>query len=692
MIPKGNQRGGGQQLATHLMNSFDNDRVAVAEVRGAIAQDLHGAFAEWYAQSKATNCSKYIYSLSINPDHRQGPFTREHYYDFIRRAEKRLRLENQPRAVIFHVKYGREHCHVIWSRIDMAKGKAVQISHDHQKLRMVAREYAHDHKLTLPPGMRQDRGKARFAFRAAAENLGEKQQQERSGITKQQRREQITKLWGDSSDARSFAKALEANGYFLARGDQRAYVVVDLSGEIHSLSRQINGVKAKEIKARLGPNYDLDRLPTAETAQKWASDKREALLRQQQEQKFEDQKRASLEKRAEAAKATAQQRRDDLAKAHAARRSDLDAKKQRLAQRHDAERRALGDLQGSRNAEIARQRSARQPKGIIALLSRVTGYDAFTTYRQKKHDRKMEGEFKAQKDALDRRHAREMEDFRHREHGLTSLEKRERRSLETVLRREVFRRIAAPQLTKAPAPQPAPAQRQQDKKAPQLAQSFREAAPPRPPAPAPARLTGTQQAKADEFKRTAAEISTPQKVQQRGQDVVHPAQQPGGQKTLTEAFKDRAAPPATQKPPAAPVGLTAEQGSKVDEFKRAAADITAPQKEQPRAKEALRPAQKPEGGAALQQKSLSEIFRESTAAPAKAAPPSSGQGGAGKTTDTRSPEFKENAADLTPAQRRALSLARTFQERAAARGPQKDRDQDRDKHYRPARVDYSLRR
>ena len=92
MIPKGNQRAGGQQLATHLLNAYDNDSVEVAEVRGAIAQDLHGAFAEWYAEAKATKCSKYLYSLSINPDHRQGPFNREHYYDFIRRTEKRLGL------------------------------------------------------------------------------------------------------------------------------------------------------------------------------------------------------------------------------------------------------------------------------------------------------------------------------------------------------------------------------------------------------------------------------------------------------------------------------------------------------------------------------------------------------------------------------------------------------------------------
>jgi len=630
MIPKGNQRGGGQQLATHLMNSFDNDRVAVAEVRGAIAQDLHGAFAEWYAQSKATNCSKYIYSLSINPDHRQGPFSREHYYDFIRRAEKRLRLENQPRAVVFHVKYGREHCHVIWSRIDMAKGKAVQISHDHQKLRLVAREYAHDHKLTLPPGMRQDRGKARFAFRAAAENLGEKQQQERSGITKQQRREQITKIWGESSDARSFAKALEANGYFLARGDQRAYVVVDLYGEIHSLSRQLNGVKAREIKARLGSNYDLDRLPTAETAQKWASDKREALQRQQQEQKFEDQKRASLEKRAEAAKATAGQRRDDLAKAHAARRSDLDTKKQQLAQRHDAERRALADLQGSRNAEIARQRAARQPKGIIALLSRVTGYNAFTTYRQKKHDRKMEEEFKAQKDALDRRHAREMEDFKHRERGLTSLEKRERRSLETTLRREVFRRIAAPE--KLPVPEMAIERKQPDVKAPSkpapLTPAFQEAA-------KPTRAQALK-AKAADFRRAADETARPP-------EKIHPVQEPVKAKAAPEHIKPVFAEAAADKAHAAQDKTKGKsKGAVTAKFNTAA------------------------GG--LQQENTA-VPPDKTAAPAET----------------------PKEAELTEAQKRALALKEAFNRRAGARGIAREKDRHRE-HYRRPPPDYSFRR
>src|SRR5215467_1307523 len=109
MILKGNQRGGGQQLAAHLLNSFDNERVEVADVRGAVAQDLSGAFSEWFAHSRATKCSKYLYSLSLNPDNTQGPLTREQYLDLIGRTERSLKLIGQPRAIVFHVKEGREH-------------------------------------------------------------------------------------------------------------------------------------------------------------------------------------------------------------------------------------------------------------------------------------------------------------------------------------------------------------------------------------------------------------------------------------------------------------------------------------------------------------------------------------------------------------------------------------------------------
>ena len=73
MIPFASQRGGGQDLATHLLNEYDNEIARVEHIRGAIADDLHGAFKEWGAQAEAlTRCDKYLYSLSINPDPAQG--------------------------------------------------------------------------------------------------------------------------------------------------------------------------------------------------------------------------------------------------------------------------------------------------------------------------------------------------------------------------------------------------------------------------------------------------------------------------------------------------------------------------------------------------------------------------------------------------------------------------------------------
>ena len=91
MIAFGSQRAGGTDLATHLSNAEDNEYVEVADLRGSVAEDLHGAFAEWEAQAHAmTRAKKYLYSLSVNPDPAQGQLTREQYMDYITRAEERL--------------------------------------------------------------------------------------------------------------------------------------------------------------------------------------------------------------------------------------------------------------------------------------------------------------------------------------------------------------------------------------------------------------------------------------------------------------------------------------------------------------------------------------------------------------------------------------------------------------------------
>ena len=66
MILVGNQRGGGKQLALHLLKE-ENDHVHVHELRGFVAQDLRGALNEAYAVSRGTRCKQYLFSLSLNP-------------------------------------------------------------------------------------------------------------------------------------------------------------------------------------------------------------------------------------------------------------------------------------------------------------------------------------------------------------------------------------------------------------------------------------------------------------------------------------------------------------------------------------------------------------------------------------------------------------------------------------------------
>lgn len=426
MILKGNQRGGGQQLAAHLLNSFDNERVEIADLRGAVAQDLSGAFSEWFAHSRATRCRKYLYSLSLNPDNTQGGLTREQYLDLIGRTERSLKLIDQPRAVVFHVKEGREHCHVVWSRIDTSgdKIRSVQIAHDRLKLRAVVLAFAREHNLKLPPGMRQGTSNDRRAFNTAAksEDLGEKQQQERTGISKAMRMEEIAACWNGTADGKAFVKAVEEKNYHLARGDQRDYVVVDLFGEVHSLSRQLAGTaRTKNLRDRL-KDIPTDGLRDVATTQAYVK-----TLREQREKKL--QKPRDMEQRTVALQTRQENRRNVLARM----RADLFA-------RHIAERAELRNLQKAENDSVT---SSRKTGRFTSFLSRITGIGRVVAWAHSQGDKKRDARHREQAERLMRRHSHELKAVERHEHALDRLDARENRAVATALKRESCRRLRA---------------------------------------------------------------------------------------------------------------------------------------------------------------------------------------------------------------------------------------------------------
>lgn len=437
MIPKGNQRGGGQHLATHLLNAFDNEKIDIYETRHAAAQDLHGAFAEWRGQSKATNCEKYIYHLMVNPDHRQREFSRQDYIDFIERAEKHLGLTDQPRAIVFHVKNGREHAHCVWSRIEITPDKirSINIHKDHDKLNDAAKEWARHHEITLPKGMTRDRKDKDYAARKKRENHHEKQQQERTGVSKAERMKAITDIWRQSDTAQAFVKGMADAGYYLARGTRGGerktpcYVVVDLFGETHSLARQLDGINTHQLKARIAGDFPLEKLPSADKAREHAKQQRDGHLK---------------EKFNVAQLPTIAQRRESLKKIQAIRRTQLNAKRDELVFRHHDERAALRQAQLAETRGIKHARADKTPKRLLALLQRVTGFKLLRDFTQRLQDKQRHERHRQELALLDKKHDRERQDIDRQARDLKALETRERLSLQTAIHRAEFMEMARP--------------------------------------------------------------------------------------------------------------------------------------------------------------------------------------------------------------------------------------------------------
>jgi hypothetical protein len=438
VIPFGSQRSLGQDLATHLLNEHDNGYMEVAQVRGAIAHDLHGAFAEWEAQAHGlTKCRNYLYSLSVNPDPRQGPLTREQYFEYIDRAEERLGLAGQPRAVVFHIKHGREHCHVVWSRVDVLEGKAVQMAFDHQKLMMVTREFARDHGIELPEGYFRNKDDPR---KNRQQSLYEQHQQNATGLTKEERMAVITQAWRSSDSAKAFVRAFEQNGYILATG-KRPYVVVDIYGEVNALPKLIDDrqVRTKDVRARLEREFPPESLPSVEEAKALAAQHRKAIEDFNKAQANSDQ----LDK----LKASQAKRREKLEQQVAvlkAQQSDerqaglAEQKQQRLV------------LKSAYRAEMRQRRIVRnrnKPRGLAAFLGRITGVELITRKVYKYRDRKRFEAFLEAKQQLKDRQAQEGRELQRRQEmqaldlqrkvrALAQIEQRELKSLETALRRE----------------------------------------------------------------------------------------------------------------------------------------------------------------------------------------------------------------------------------------------------------------
>jgi len=250
MIFKGNQRAGGRQMALHLMNGDQNEHVNIHEVSGFVANDVLGALNEAYALSKGTQCKQFMYSLSLSPPpDKNVPVSV--FEGVLGRVEKKLGLEGQPRVVVFHEKHGRRHAHCVWSRINTEEMKAINISHPKLKLQSIAKSLYIEHGWQMPEGFKDKSRTNPLNYTRA-----QWQQAARTGQSPKAIKAALQECWISTDSKKGFEQALQESGYYLAKGDRRGYVAVDIYGEAYSLTRQL-GAKKKDLEKRLGKAEEL---------------------------------------------------------------------------------------------------------------------------------------------------------------------------------------------------------------------------------------------------------------------------------------------------------------------------------------------------------------------------------------------------------------------------------------------------
>lgn len=264
MIIKGNPAGNVGFWTRHLQ-STDNERAEVVEIRGLLAEDLPTGLREMEAVAAGSRShGNFMYQANISPlayEH----LTPEQWTEAVDTLEKNLGLEGHQRIVVEHEKRGedgelRTHRHVIWNRVDVDDLRVADMGGNWRTHERTARELEQRFDLTPSPG--HDRGSL---DRKPALELWEIRAAERSGIAPADVKAELTELWRQSESGQGFAAALDERGYILAKGDRRDFCVIDQAGDVHSLARRLDGVKAAEVRARM-VDVDRDSLPTVAEA------------------------------------------------------------------------------------------------------------------------------------------------------------------------------------------------------------------------------------------------------------------------------------------------------------------------------------------------------------------------------------------------------------------------------------------
>lgn len=259
MISKGNTHKNGVRLANYMITGKEGERAELWQLRGFEATNIVDAFRDVQIMAGATKCEHPFFHVQIrNRD--AETLTRHQWEHAADRIERMLGLTDHPRAIAFHVdeKNGHEHMHIAWSRIDQETLKARPLPFFKERLKKISRDLEFDFGLEAVTNRRPDKIKY-------APTRAEDEQARRLGLDPHQLRNTIRACYEHSDCGASFQAALAHEGFILARGEKRDFIVIDREGGMHALGKRILDDSATKIRARLS-DLSRDNLPSVEQA------------------------------------------------------------------------------------------------------------------------------------------------------------------------------------------------------------------------------------------------------------------------------------------------------------------------------------------------------------------------------------------------------------------------------------------
>lgn len=276
MIIEGAPAGNVGFWVKHLQRTDTNEEMHLRDVRGTLAQDLEGALREMQAVASGSRSQgNFMYQANINP--RAGErLTPEQWREAIDTLEKNLGLEGHQRVVVEHVKEGRQHCHVIWNRVDVDTMRVRDMGGNYYTHERTARELEQAFGLERTPRAHGEREGERKSKRT---DLWEHDRGRESGQSPKEIKAELTTLWLASGDGRTFVEALERYGYILAKGDRRDFCIIDRAGDEHSLARRLDGVTARQLREGLA-FLDREALPSVAQAKELYEERKAERQRQ----------------------------------------------------------------------------------------------------------------------------------------------------------------------------------------------------------------------------------------------------------------------------------------------------------------------------------------------------------------------------------------------------------------------------